>query len=45
MAKEVDFSEVDFWVQVHNLLVELMTVKNTEVIDGKLGRLIGVDEQ
>ena len=42
---EVDFSKVDFWVLVHNLPVELMTVKNVEVIGGKLGRLIGVDEQ
>ena len=45
LVKKVDFSEVKFWVQVHNLPMELMTQSNAEVIGRKLGRLIKIDDQ
>ena len=35
---------MEYWVQVHNLSLELMTVKNVEMIGSKLGRLVKVDE-
>ena len=44
-TEEVDFKGVRFWMQVHNLPITLLTVKNAEVIGRRLGRLIRVDEQ
>ena len=45
LVEEVDFSEVEFWVQIYNLPMDLMTQRNAEVIGRKLGRLVKVDDQ
>ena len=36
-VEEIDFFEVEFWAQIHNLPMDLMTVRNVVVIGGKLG--------
>ncbi|XVE66002.1 hypothetical protein DITRI_Ditri08aG0046500 [Diplodiscus trichospermus] len=41
---EVMIDEIEFWVQIHNLLLELMTSGNARRIGAKMGRLIMVDE-
>lgn len=39
VMKEIDFSKVGFWVQVHGLPVEYMKVQNAEKILNQMGKL------
>jgi hypothetical protein len=41
--EDLDFTKAPFWVQVHKLPLELMTVKNAENIGASLGDLLVVD--
>ena len=45
VAKKVDFSMIEFNIQVHNLPLELLTVKNVKVIGNRLGRFIRMDDE
>ena len=45
MVEEVDFTEISFWIQIHNLPIDLMTVRNTERIGARLERVIMIDDQ
>ncbi|XVE52184.1 hypothetical protein DITRI_Ditri02bG0102600 [Diplodiscus trichospermus] len=40
VIEEIDFREVEFWVQVHNLPLKMMSIGNGERIGRKIGRLI-----
>ena len=37
LVEEIEFSEIGFWLQIHNLPMELLTSENAEVIEGRLG--------
>ena len=39
----LDFSEVKFWVQVHNLIMDIMNKKNARKLGVKLGKIIKED--
>jgi hypothetical protein len=41
--EDLDFTKAAYWVQVHNLLLELITVANAENIGASLGVLLEVD--
>jgi hypothetical protein len=41
---ELDFSESIYWVQVHNLPLELMTSQNAAIIGNQLGKFLGTEE-
>ncbi|OMP07076.1 hypothetical protein COLO4_07649 [Corchorus olitorius] len=43
-VEEVDFSEVAFWIQVHNLPMDMLTTKNAAIIGKVLGSIIKVDK-
>ncbi|XWS22426.1 hypothetical protein CRYUN_Cryun29cG0033000 [Craigia yunnanensis] len=40
---ELDLTDVVFWAQIHNFPLKMMTKGNTEVIGGKIGRPIEVE--
>ena len=42
---EVDFSVIQFNIQVHNLPIEMLTIKNAEVIGNKMGCFIQADRE
>ncbi|OMP01048.1 hypothetical protein COLO4_12194 [Corchorus olitorius] len=42
-VNEIRFEEVAFWVQVHNLPLEVMTTNNAHKIGAKLGKIIEVE--
>lgn len=41
--EDLDFTKAAYWVQVHNLPMDLMTVENDENIRASLGELLVVD--
>jgi hypothetical protein len=41
--EDLDFTKAAYWVQVHNLPLELMTVENARNIGASLGELLEVD--
>jgi hypothetical protein len=41
--EDLDFTTADFWIQVHNLPMDLITVENAESIGASLGDLLEVD--
>ncbi|XWS16681.1 hypothetical protein CRYUN_Cryun34aG0111700 [Craigia yunnanensis] len=43
--EEIEFIEMSFWIQVHNLPTNLLTVNNAEIIGRRIGKLIKIDEQ
>ena len=44
IIEELDFTKVIFWVQIHNLPLEMMTRVNAEKIGRKIGRLVEVED-
>ncbi|XWS37864.1 hypothetical protein CRYUN_Cryun19dG0082000 [Craigia yunnanensis] len=44
VAEEIDFMKIEFWVQIHNLPVKMMTLRNVKVIGERAGRLVKLDE-
>ncbi|XVF08966.1 hypothetical protein REPUB_Repub07fG0050100 [Reevesia pubescens] len=42
-VKEIDFSRIQYLVQIHNLPFDMLTKKNAEVIRKALGDLVNVD--
>ena len=44
VVKEVHFSKILFWVQIHNVLLDLLTKANAEVIGRKLRRVVLVED-
>lgn len=38
---ELDFSEGVYWIQVHDLPLDLMTSQNAEIIGNQLGKFLG----
>ena len=32
VLEEIIFTEIEFWIQIHNLPIEMMTSKNAEMI-------------
>ena len=41
---DVDFNNIEFWVQIHNLLVELLTKRNAELIGKQIGKIKKVED-
>lgn len=41
---QVDFKRVQFWVQVHNLILEIFSLENVQVIGDKLDYFIKTEE-
>ncbi|OMO81733.1 hypothetical protein CCACVL1_12255 [Corchorus capsularis] len=41
---EMEFRMLKFWVQVHNLPIEMLTHKNALVIGSELGRIVRIEE-
>jgi hypothetical protein len=41
--EDLDFTKAAFWVQVHNLPLDLMTIENAANIGASLGELLVVD--
>ncbi|XWS44553.1 hypothetical protein CRYUN_Cryun15aG0056100 [Craigia yunnanensis] len=44
-TEEIEFKEIPFWIQVHNLPIDLLTIRNAEVMGRKTGNLVKVDEK
>lgn len=44
VMKEMDFSKVGFWIQVHGLPVEYMKVKNAETILNQMGEVEEIED-
>ena len=44
VVSEIQFSEICFWVQIHNMPLDLLTKKNVEVIGRKLGRIVEIED-
>ena len=44
-VEEVDFSVIEFNIQVHNLPIEMLTRRNAEVIGNKLVCFIRANEE
>ena len=42
--EDVEFKEIAFWIQAYNIPIDLLIIKNAEVIGNRMGRLIRVDE-
>ncbi|GLT69222.1 hypothetical protein SLA2020_413900 [Shorea laevis] len=40
---ELDFSEGTYWIQVHDLPLELMTFQNAVIIGNQLGTFLGTE--
>ncbi|XWS08031.1 hypothetical protein CRYUN_Cryun41cG0042100 [Craigia yunnanensis] len=45
LAEEIRFKEMIFWIQLHNLLIDLLTIRDTKVIGRRIGNLVKVDEK
>ncbi|OMO68784.1 hypothetical protein CCACVL1_19842 [Corchorus capsularis] len=43
-VNEIDFHELDFWLQVHNLPPDMLTNKNARAISKVLGTVVKIDE-
>ena len=44
-VEKVMFTKIEFWIQIHNLPIEMMTSKNAEMIGNKIGRSIKIYDQ
>ncbi|KAG8496310.1 hypothetical protein CXB51_009083 [Gossypium anomalum] len=44
MVSELDISGIQFWIQIHNLPMDLMTTKNAKIIGEKLGTVVQIDD-
>ena len=44
MIEELDLIEIAFGVQIHNLPLEMITKSNVEIIGGKIGRLMDIED-
>ena len=44
VIKEVIFEEIYFWVQIHNVPIDMLTKVNAEIIGMKLGRVEEVED-
>ena len=44
VLREIQFTEICFWVQVHNVPLDLLTKANAELIGRKLGRVVEVED-
>ncbi|OMP08294.1 hypothetical protein COLO4_06602 [Corchorus olitorius] len=40
VISDLDFSKIDFWIQVHNLPIEMLTFQNAEKIGAVIGTLL-----
>lgn len=43
VMKEIDFSKVQFWVQIHGLPLEYITTKNAKKILNQIGELVEIE--
>ncbi|OMO71257.1 reverse transcriptase [Corchorus capsularis] len=41
---EMDFQTVSFWIQVHNLPIEMLTRSNANIIGSRMGRVIKIED-
>ncbi|KAH1115075.1 hypothetical protein J1N35_008453 [Gossypium stocksii] len=41
---EMDFSSIQYWIQVHNLPMEWLSRKNVEIIGVRLGKVVEIDD-
>ncbi|OMO93814.1 hypothetical protein COLO4_16655 [Corchorus olitorius] len=44
VIEEMDFGSVHFWIQVHNLPIEMITKKNAAIIGANLGRILLIEK-
>ena len=44
MVEEMSFKEALFWVQINDVPLDLLTKKNVEVIENKLGRVSEMED-
>ncbi|OMP12130.1 reverse transcriptase [Corchorus capsularis] len=43
-VKEIEFKEIAFWIQVHNLPLEMQTMTNARRIGSTLGRIMDIED-
>ncbi|KAG8502351.1 hypothetical protein CXB51_000303 [Gossypium anomalum] len=41
---KMDFSSIQYWIQVHNLPMEWLSKKNVEIIGSRLGKVVEIDD-
>lgn len=42
--EEIWFDKIAMWIQIHKFLRQMMTRRNIEMIDGKIGSVIAVED-
>ncbi|KAB2095524.1 hypothetical protein ERO13_A01G045600v2 [Gossypium hirsutum] len=43
-TSEMEFSSIQYWIQVHNLLIKWLSRKNVEIIGARLRKVVEIDD-